>query len=72
MVIENSKAIYLFNRHQSLIWTLAENQKKKIRRKYKKRIQEDWYDYREDDIDGKIAEVDKEFAALTDLQMRIY
>lgn len=72
MVIENAKTVYLFERHRALIYKFTESEKKKIKKKYAKKIQDDWYDYDEQMIENKIREVDKAYDLLCDLQKRLY
>ena len=56
--------VYLSESERSMLYKFIEREKKKVRKKYKRKIQEDWYDYQEDQIDNLISNENLYFRSL--------
>lgn len=71
MAIENSIQVWLFSKHRRCIIDLAAKAKRKMLTKYKKKIENDWYDLDDIQIESRIRATDIPFDTLCDLIERI-
>jgi hypothetical protein len=66
-MLTESKSLYFFRGEIMMQIELLEEKMKRIEGKYKKKVQEDWYDMEEEQIKQKIETIDKAYRAYRDL-----
>jgi hypothetical protein len=72
MLVGTSKTVFLKSSHVGAIDKLVQSEIKKVRKKYAKRIQQEWYDFSDNQVDEKIRSIDHYFNSLHEINIAIH